>query len=56
MSQMTSNVMVKFDHVKKYFPTKKSSFLKKEYFRAVDDVSFEIRRGEILAVVGESGC
>lgn len=56
MSQMTSNVMVKFDHVKKYFPTKKSSFLKKEYFRAVDDVSFEIRRGEILAVIGESGC
>jgi len=28
----------------------------KTYIRAVNDVSFEIRRGEILAVVGESGC
>ena len=25
-------------------------------FRAVDDVSFTVRRGETLAIVGESGC
>src|SRR3979490_1246427 len=25
-------------------------------FRAVDDVSFPVRRGETLAIVGESGC
>jgi peptide/nickel transport system ATP-binding protein len=25
-------------------------------FQAVDDVSFEVRRGETLAIVGESGC
>ena len=25
-------------------------------FRAVDDVSFKVRRGETLAIVGESGC
>src|ERR1700745_2160131 len=25
-------------------------------FRAVDDVSFHVRRGETLAIVGESGC
>jgi peptide/nickel transport system ATP-binding protein len=25
-------------------------------FKAVDDVSFSVRRGETLAIVGESGC
>ena len=25
-------------------------------FRAVDDLSFSVRRGETLAIVGESGC
>ena len=30
--------------------------IKDEYFPAVDDVSIELRRNEILAIVGESGC
>ncbi len=49
------NVAVKFDHVKKNF-VKRQGLFGKASLKAVDDVSFEIRKGEILAVVGESGC
>jgi oligopeptide transport system ATP-binding protein len=44
-------------HVKKYFPIRKG-VLQREVARvhAVDDVSFAIREGETLGLVGESGC
>ncbi len=51
---MAGDVKVSFTHVKKYFPT--GGMFKKTYVRAVNDVSFDIKQGEILAVVGESGC
>lgn len=39
------------------FPTKKNIFGKaQEWFKAVDDVSFEVKEKEILGLVGESGC
>lgn len=37
-------------NLKKYFPTKKG------LLHAVDDVNFEIKKGETLGIVGESGC
>jgi peptide/nickel transport system ATP-binding protein len=43
--------------LKKFYPIRKG-FLRKisGYIRAVDDVSFHIREGETLSLVGESGC
>jgi len=46
------------DHVTKYFTNRKAGFIGNRQSRtlAVDDVSFAIRRGECLGLVGESGC
>ena len=53
----TETPLVEVRHLKKYFPIKKG-ILQREVARvhAVDDVSFAVRRGETLGLVGESGC
>jgi peptide/nickel transport system ATP-binding protein len=49
--------MLEVRHLKKYFPIKEGFFRKTVgHVRAVDDVSFTIRTGETLGLVGESGC
>ncbi len=49
--------ILEVDGLKKYFPIRKG-FLRRVVgqVRAVDGVSFSIRQGETLALVGESGC
>ena len=43
--------------LKKYFPIKKSLFGKPlVYLKAVDNVSFSVKPGTTIGVVGESGC
>lgn len=43
--------------LKKYFPIKGGFFnTTVAYLKAVDDISFYINKGEVLGVVGESGC
>lgn len=44
-------------HLKTYYPIQKGIFKKTiGYVKAVDDVSFSVKRGETLGLVGESGC
>src|SRR5689334_904444 len=40
----------------KHFPIKAAVFQKGGTVQAVDDLTFDIRKGETLAIVGESGC
>jgi peptide/nickel transport system ATP-binding protein len=49
--------MLRAAHLKKYFPLKGGLFGRtKTKVQAIDDVSFDVRRGETLGIVGESGC
>ena len=54
----TSDIPVlKVQNLKVYFPVRKNFFGKTLLeFKAVDDVSFEIMKGETVGLVGESGC
>ena len=51
-----NDVVLEIQDLCKYFPVKKGIFEKKSYVKAVDRVSFTLKRGETLGLVGESGC
>ena len=50
-----SENLVEVKHLQQYFPAGGMG-KNKRYVQAVDDVSFAIRKGETLGLVGESGC
>ena len=52
---MEKDILLEVRNLKKYYQVKNGLF-KKVNVKAVDDVSFTIRRGETLGLVGESGC
>ncbi|HEX5395474.1 MAG TPA: ABC transporter ATP-binding protein, partial [Candidatus Limnocylindria bacterium] len=55
--RLTGENLVEVDDLKVYFPIFGGFFQRKVGdVRAVDGVTFEIRKGETLGLVGESGC
>lgn len=57
MENMNDNTLIEIRNLKKYFSKNKGFFKKKmQHLKAVDDVSFHIKKGETFGLVGESGC
>ena len=50
MENNENKVLLKVEHLEQYFKSGK------KVLKAVDDVNFEIRKGEVFGLVGESGC
>ena len=50
------DILLDVEDVKIYYPVAGKKFGTVDYVKAVDGVSFEVRRGEVFGIVGESGC
>ena len=52
------DVLLRIENLVKYFPVQSSSLFRRdrEFVHAVDGVNLEVRRGQTLGLVGETGC
>lgn len=54
---IANSILLECKNLKKYFPVKKGVFARiSAWIKAVDDISFNINKGETFGLVGESGC
>lgn len=56
MEDKKNDIILEVKDLCKYFPAKKGLFKGHSFVKAVDRVSFTLKRGETLGLVGESGC
>jgi oligopeptide/dipeptide ABC transporter ATP-binding protein len=56
--ERNGEALLEVEHVKVFFPIRKGLFVDRTvaHVHAVNDVSFDLRKGETLGIVGESGC
>lgn len=56
----TDDFLIRVENLVKYFPARTGLLAslrgRKEWVHAVDDISFNIKKGDVLCLVGESGC
>ncbi|HJS17988.1 MAG TPA: ATP-binding cassette domain-containing protein, partial [Anaerolineales bacterium] len=55
---MSDNIILEVKNLKKYFQAGAPDWFSRrdDFVHAVDDVDLQLRRGEVIALVGESGC
>ncbi len=56
MKEMQNEILLTVEDLHIWFELRKWGFLHAGFVRAVDGVSFDLRHGEAVAIVGESGC
>ena len=56
MSTDNQTPILQVEHLKTYFDVTNGLFQKKQIVKAVDDVTFDVYKGETFGLVGESGC